>query len=146
MCLQAGYANAAYCCGYVDREGLDEHIDFDAPPEPLTYHGHCPQTATKRDHHAVGVLWRAGYEVDALDSGCCGMADSFGDEKEYYSMSKAIAGLLSEQVAASEGSQVVAPGAPCRSQLAEMDDTGQFDGETPPHPVELLAAALPEPT
>ena len=40
----------------------------------LAYHGHCHQKATKKDHHAVGVLRRAGYDVDPLDSGCCGMA------------------------------------------------------------------------
>jgi Fe-S oxidoreductase len=137
-------ANTYAVCEYVDREGLDEYVDFDAPSESLTYHGHCHQQATKRDHHAVGVLRRAGYAVDALDSGCCGMAGSFGYEAEHYSMSKAIAATLAEQIRASEGSQVVAPGASCRSQVAETDGCGESDGEAPLHPIEMLAAALPE--
>ncbi|QLH78959.1 FAD-binding protein [Halosimplex rubrum] len=130
-------ANAYGVCEYLDRFRLDGDIDFDAPAESLTYHGHCHQKATKKDHHAVGVLRRAGYEVDALDSGCCGMAGSFGYEAEHYSMSKAIGSILYDQVADSDGDQVVAPGASCRSQLDDRDGE-----ESPPHPVERLSDAL----
>jgi FAD/FMN-containing dehydrogenase/Fe-S oxidoreductase len=134
-------ANTYGACEYLDRHRLIEGVQFDAPAAALTYHGHCHQKATNRDHHAVGVLRRAGYDVDALDSGCCGMAGSFGYEAEHYSMSKAIASILTDQVADSGGERVVAPGASCRSQLAEEDVT---DRTAPPHPVEALADALPE--
>jgi Fe-S oxidoreductase len=67
------------------------------------------------------------------------MAGSFGYEAEHYSMSKAIAAILYDQVDESEGETVVAPGASCRSQLEAHDGV---DGGTPPHPVEKLAAAL----
>ncbi|MFC7142534.1 FAD-binding and (Fe-S)-binding domain-containing protein [Halosimplex aquaticum] len=136
-------ANAYGACEYVDRNRLDDVIEFDAPAETLTYHGHCHQKATKKDHHAVGILRRAGYEVDALDSGCCGMAGSFGYEAEHYSMSKAIGEILFEQVDDSPGETVVAPGASCRSQLGDRDD--RESGERPPHPVERLADALATP-
>ncbi|PSP32158.1 FAD-binding oxidoreductase [Halobacteriales archaeon QH_10_67_22] len=126
-------------CEYLDRFRLDERVAFDAPGESLTYHGHCHQKATKRDHHAVGVLRRAGYAVDALDSGCCGMAGSFGYEAEHYSMSQAIADILFDQIDESDGEQVVAPGASCRSQVGDRTDA------TPPHPVERLDDALAEP-
>ncbi|HET7324764.1 MAG TPA: FAD-linked oxidase C-terminal domain-containing protein, partial [Halococcus sp.] len=118
---------------YIDRFRLDEEIEFAAPEKSLTYHGHCHQKSTKKDHHAVGVLRRAGYSVDALDSGCCGMAGSFGYEAEHLSMSRAIAGVLYDQVQASDGEQVVAPGASCRSQL------GEHEGAEPPHPIEKVA-------
>jgi FAD/FMN-containing dehydrogenase/Fe-S oxidoreductase len=121
---------------YIDRFRLDENLDFGEPGESLTYHGHCHQKATKKDHHAVGVLRRAEYTVDALDSGCCGMAGSFGYEAEHLSMSRAIADVLYGQVEESDGEQVVAPGASCRSQLDEHED------EAPPHPVEKVADAL----
>ena len=124
-------------CEYVDRFGLDERIDWQTGTESLTYHGHCHQKAVSRDHHAVGVLRRAGYEVDPLDSGCCGMAGSFGYEAEHYSMSQAIGRVLFEQVADSSGDSVVAPGASCRTQLG--DRRGH---ESPSHPVERLAAAI----
>jgi FAD/FMN-containing dehydrogenase/Fe-S oxidoreductase len=132
--------NAYEVCEYLDRHRLDEHIEFEAPGETLTYHGHCHQTAIKRDHHAVGVLRRAGYAVDALDSGCCGMAGSFGYEAEHYSMSQAIASILADQIAESPGDRVVAPGASCRSQLG--DGIVEEEGG-PPHPIEPLAEALP---
>ncbi|WP_123537497.1 FAD-binding and (Fe-S)-binding domain-containing protein [Halosimplex salinum] len=135
-------ADSAYgVCEYLDTFRMDDVVDFDAPDESLTYHGHCHQKATKKDHHAVGVLRRAGYEVDALDSGCCGMAGSFGYEAEHYSMSRAIGRILFDQVDDSPGESVVAPGASCRSQLADRDGA-----ETdPPHPIEQLADALAAP-
>ncbi|WP_227376194.1 FAD-binding and (Fe-S)-binding domain-containing protein [Haladaptatus halobius] len=126
-------ANTYGVCEYLDT------FDFDLPFDgsgSLTYHGHCHQKATKKDHHAVGVLRRAGYEVDALDSGCCGMAGSFGYEAEHYSMSRAIGSILFDQVDASDRDTVVAPGASCRTQL------GDWQGEEPPHPIEKVADAL----
>ncbi len=131
-------ANAYGVCEYLDTFRLDQGADWDAPGETLTYHGHCHQKATKKDHHAVGVLRRAGYDVDPLDSGCCGMAGSFGYEAEHFSMSKAIGSILFDQIGESRGNTVVAPGASCRTQL---DDWDESDGE-PPHPVEKLDAAL----
>ncbi|MFC6942155.1 FAD-binding and (Fe-S)-binding domain-containing protein [Salinirubellus sp. GCM10025818] len=126
-------------CEYLDRHGLDAEVEWSSSLESLTYHGHCHQKATKKDHHAVGVLRRAGYEVDPLDSTCCGMAGSFGYEAEHYSMSKAVASLLYDQVDESPGDVVVAPGASCRTQLGDRDGRS----EKPPHPVEKLAEALP---
>ncbi|MFB6224281.1 MAG: FAD-binding and (Fe-S)-binding domain-containing protein [Haloarcula sp.] len=131
-------ANAYGVCEYLDTFRLDERADWDAPVETLTYHGHCHQKATKKDHHAVGVLRRAGYDVDPLDSGCCGMAGSFGYEAEHFSMSKAIGSILFDQISGSRGETVVAPGASCRTQLEDWDER---DG-APPHPVEKLDAAL----
>ena len=131
-------ANAYGVCEYLNTFRLDEGADWDTAGETLTYHGHCHQKATKKDHHAVGVLRRAGYDVDPLDSGCCGMAGSFGYEAEHFSMSKAIGSILFDQIGESRGDTVVAPGASCRTQL---DDWDESDGE-PPHPVEKLDAAL----
>ncbi|WP_049947396.1 FAD-linked oxidase C-terminal domain-containing protein [Candidatus Halobonum tyrrellensis] len=134
---------------YVDTFRLDDRVEFAAPGSgtpsdegrgalgSLTYHGHCHQKATKKDHHAVGVLRRAGYAVDPLDSTCCGMAGSFGYEAEHYSMSKAVASILYDQVDDSDGEEVVAPGASCRGQLEDREGADE-----PAHPVEKLAAAL----
>jgi Fe-S oxidoreductase len=132
-------ANSYGIFEYLDTHQLDENIDFGDPDESLAYHGHCQQKATRKDHFAVGVLRRAGYDVDALDSGCCGMAGSFGYEAEHLSMSRAIADILYGQVDDSPADQVVAPGASCRSQLADHETQ---QGEEPPHPIEKVAAAL----
>ncbi|MFP8889431.1 FAD-binding and (Fe-S)-binding domain-containing protein [Natrialbaceae archaeon A-CW2] len=135
----AAVSNGAFgVLEYLDRTGLDRSLEFevDATAQSLTYHGHCNQKAQGTDHHAVGVLRRAGYAVDPLDSTCCGMAGSFGYEAEHYDLSMAIGSLLGDQVEASSGEQVTAPGTSCRSQLSQVLET-----ERPPHPVELLERA-----
>ncbi|WP_323675610.1 FAD-linked oxidase C-terminal domain-containing protein [Halorubellus sp. PRR65] len=127
-------------CEYLDAFSLDDRVEWRERGEHVAYHGHCHQQATKKDHHAVGVLRRAGYRVDALDSGCCGMAGSFGYEREHEAMSSAIADILYEQVDASDADTVVAPGASCRTQLAAREDADAY----PPTPIEALAVALPD--
>ncbi|MFB6234908.1 MAG: FAD-binding and (Fe-S)-binding domain-containing protein [Halopenitus sp.] len=122
---------------YLDVLRLDDELPLSAPDEQLTYHGHCHQKATAKDHHAVGVLRRAGYGVDPLDSTCCGMAGSFGYEAEHLSMSEAIGQQLYDQVDDSAGDVVVAPGASCRSQLEHREGASE-----PPHPMEKVAEAL----
>jgi FAD/FMN-containing dehydrogenase/Fe-S oxidoreductase len=130
-------ASAYGICEYLDTHRVDERLTFDAPAETLTYHGHCNQKATNKDHHTAAVLSRAGYVVDHLDSSCCGMAGSFGYEAEHYDLSKAIGSILVEQVEESPGEVVVAPGASCRTQLGDFDGAGR-----PPHPIEKVRDAL----
>ncbi|MFC6799593.1 FAD-binding and (Fe-S)-binding domain-containing protein [Haladaptatus sp. DYSN1] len=122
---------------YIDVHRIDEKVAFEESTDALTYHGHCNQKATKKDHHAVGVLRRAGYAVDPLDSGCCGMAGSFGYEAEHYDLSQAIGRILFQQVEESTGDIVTAPGASCRSQLGDRPSA-----KTPPHPIELVRQSL----
>ena len=135
-------SNTYGVCEYLDTFELDHEIEFafdpNAPSETLTYHGHCHQKATRKDHHAVGVLRRAGYEVDPLDSGCCGMAGSFGYEAEHGSMSDAIASILFDMIDVSDGDRVVAPGASCRTQLEGKPDLAG----APPTPIEVVAEAI----
>ncbi|QZP37896.1 FAD-binding and (Fe-S)-binding domain-containing protein [Halobaculum magnesiiphilum] len=128
---------------YVDTARLDEAIEFREAPErgeSIAYHGHCNQKSLNKDHHAVGVLRRAGYDVDPLDTTCCGMAGSFGYEAEHYELSKAIGSLLFDAVDESPAESVTAPGASCRSQLGDREEAD----EQPPHPIEKVAAALAE--
>jgi Fe-S oxidoreductase len=135
--------NAYGLCEYLDRQRLVAELPVDEPetdpsPETLTYHGHCHQKATNRDHHTVAVLRQAGYDVDALDSGCCGMAGSFGYEAEHVSLSLAIGEICFEQVAKSRGERVVAPGTSCRHQLEDRSAAA----DRPLHPAEALAQAI----
>jgi FAD/FMN-containing dehydrogenase/Fe-S oxidoreductase len=126
---------------YLDRFDLSvPSVGDDADPEAIVYHGHCHQTAVGREHHAPAVLERAGYDVDALDSGCCGMAGSFGYEAEHVSMSEAIGEILFEQVADAEAGagecEVVAPGTSCRSQFWDLRERDVS------HPIEVLADGI----
>ncbi|MDY6818472.1 MAG: FAD-linked oxidase C-terminal domain-containing protein [Halobacteriales archaeon] len=125
-------ANTYGIMEYLDLQDIAIDVDPTAVDASLVYHGHCHQKATKKAGHAATVLRDVGYDVTTLDSGCCGMAGSFGYEAEHYSMSKAIARILYDQVDAADGT-VIAPGASCRSQLRDHVDT------KPPHPVEKLA-------
>ncbi len=125
-------------CEYLDAHRLVEGLDLDGTDESLTYHGHCHQHAEGKDHHAVAVLRRAGYAVDPLDSGCCGMAGSFGYESEHYDLSKSIGQRVFEKIDDSDGETVVAPGGSCRSQIGDRDERA----ENPPHPIEKVGAVL----
>jgi FAD/FMN-containing dehydrogenase/Fe-S oxidoreductase len=135
--VEAVAANTYGVMEYIERFDLAGELPTAAPDELLTYHGHCHQKATKKDGHAAAVLEAVGYEVDALDSGCCGMAGSFGYEAEHYSLSRKIGDVLLDQIAGSDGDTVVASGASCRSQIADSDGH-----EAPPHPIEKVSEAL----
>ncbi|RBI58413.1 FAD-binding oxidoreductase, partial [halophilic archaeon] len=130
-------ANAYGVMEYLDAFDLTDDLALGSPDERLTYHGHCHQKATKKEGHAANVLRAAGYDVDELDSGCCGMAGSFGYEAEHYSLSRAIAGILFDQIDASDGEEVVAPGASCRTQIGDRER-----GEEPDHPIEKVAELM----
>ena len=146
--LERLVSNAYGVCEYLDTHHLDERlpVDHEDARERVTYHGHCHEKARGADHHAVGLLRRAGYAVDPVDSGCCGMAGSFGYEAEHYDLSRAIGDLLREQLEASaaevetangDETTVVAPGTSCRTQI------GDFEAyDRPPHPIELLDTAV----
>ncbi len=87
----------------------------------------------------MGVLnFPVHYTARALDSGCCGMAGSFGYEAEHYPLSMRIGELVLFPAVrgASPGTLVVAPGTSCRHQI--LDGTGVRAR----HPVEVLDAAL----
>ncbi len=127
-------ANTFGVCEYLDVYHRDAAVSFDAR-DTVSYHGHCQAKALNEAGHAAAVLTRAGYDVDVVDSGCCGMAGAFGYEAEHYDLSMAIGRILDDQLRESGGT-IVASGASCRSQLAELR------GDHPAHPVEKLAEAL----
>ena len=110
-----------------------------ATSERLLFHGHCHQKALVGAEPAMDVLrsvWSG--EVEEIQSGCCGMAGSFGFEKEHYETSIKIGeqGLF-EQIRSAEGDfQVVSEGVSCRQQI--RDGTGV----RPRHLVEVLADAI----
>ncbi len=102
-------------------------------------HGHCHQKAIVGMGPTMDALRAAGYEPELIDSACCGMAGTFGFEKEHYETSKAMGSLkLFPAVDAPErsGWPVVVSGVSCRQQI------GHFTSKTPCHWAERLADAL----
>ncbi|HSH60118.1 MAG TPA: hypothetical protein VK988_10840 [Acidimicrobiales bacterium] len=67
------------------------------------------------------VLQRLGLDAEILDSGCCGMAGSFGFEAEHYQLSQKVGErvLLPAVRAASEHTLVIADGFSCREQITQ---------------------------
>jgi Fe-S oxidoreductase len=82
-----------------------------------------------------------GAEVIDLDAGCCGMAGSFGYEKEHYEVSRLVGEqrLFPALRQADPETVIVAPGFSCRRQIEH------FTGRKALHPAELLAQLLREP-
>ncbi len=85
-------------------------------------HGHCHQKALDAMGAARETLALVpGLEVRLIDSSCCGMAGSFGFEKEHYdvSMRMAEADLLPAVRAAGSGALIAADGTSCRHQILD---------------------------
>lgn len=100
-------------------------------------HGHCHAKALIGDEPTVTALEAAGYEVQVLETGCCGMAGSFGYEKEHYEVSQDIGELtLFPALRREEEPIVCAPGFSCRHQIK---DGVKLQAE---HPARLIAKAL----
>jgi FAD/FMN-containing dehydrogenase/Fe-S oxidoreductase len=120
-----------------ERErGLD--LRFDARGRKALLHGHCHQKALVGTAPTVAALRWAGFEVTEVDSGCCGMAGSFGFEREHYDVSVALGNrrLAPAVKAAPAGTEVVAPGISCRQQIQHLT------GRLARHPAEVLLEAL----
>jgi Fe-S oxidoreductase len=118
--------------------GLDIAWRNGAPPRRALLHGHCHQKAIVGTAPTVQALRWAGFDVAEVDSGCCGMAGSFGFEKEHYDVSVAAGNrrLAPAVKAAPADTEVVAPGISCRQQIQ------QLAGRRAKHPAEVLRDSL----
>lgn len=105
----------------------------------IKLHGHCQQKALSTLTHTKKILTRMGnHQVHIIPSGCCGMAGSFGYEKEHYDISMQIGELVLFPAIRKLPDDVIvaAPGTSCRHQI--KDGTGRKSF----HPVEILWNAL----
>ena len=112
---------------------------FSTDEKSIKAHGHCHQKALS----SVVTLKKAlsipqNYKVQMIPSGCCGMAGSFGYEKEHYEVSMKIGELVLFPTVrkADESTIIAAPGTSCRHQI--HDGTGK----NARHPAEILFEAL----
>ncbi|NBB18238.1 FAD-binding protein [Runella sp. CRIBMP] len=112
---------------------------FTADSKKIKLHGHCQQKAIASMVPTKKMLsLPKNYEVTLIPSGCCGMAGSFGYEKEHYDLSMKIGELVLFPTVRSQPEEVIiaAPGTSCRHQI--HDGTGR----TALHPVEVLWEAV----
>ena len=112
---------------------------FTKEKKQIKIHNHCHQKALSNQKVTFDVLnLPENYEVTIISSGCCGMAGSFGYEKEHYEISMQIGELkLFPAVRKSKGGTIIsANGTSCRHQI--MDGTKRMAL----HPVSILRQAL----
>jgi len=129
-------AQAALVDAHLVQAGVA--LPLTASPQAILLHGHCHQKALVGAQDTVAALKMVpGAQVQLVDSGCCGMAGSFG--YEHYDTSMAIGErVLFNAVRAAPDAQIIAPGFSCRHQIEHGT------GRTAQHPVELIAECLGE--
>ena len=115
--------NAVLLEEFFQNEGIAPQ--YSESPEHLLLHGHCHLKALVGTEPLVSFLRGMGSSVEVVDSGCCGMAGSFGYEKEHFDISLQMAErrLLPAVRASEDATLVVAPGTSCRHQI--KDGTGR---------------------
>ena len=112
---------------------------FTTKTKTIFYHGHCHQKALSSNTYAETILsMPSNFKVQIIDSGCCGMAGSFGYEKEHYELSQQIGeDRLFPSLRGLDSSAIVsASGTSCRHQIKDGVN------KTALHPIEVLYNAL----
>jgi Fe-S oxidoreductase len=101
---------------FLDRKAFRAEV-----PPRIFVHGHCHQKALWGNGAEIALLQACGAEVIAPDTGCCGMAGSFGYRPEFYETSRRIAGLaLLPALEAAPQAAVLASGFSCREQIEAL--------------------------
>lgn len=117
-----------------DRDGLFAAASWNPPVASVLYHGHCHQKSIEGTAWASSALARAAESIEVVDSGCCGMAGSFGYEVEHVGTSVAMAErrLAPAIRATRDDTVIVASGSSCRSQIRDVTGRRAY------HPAEVF--------
>jgi len=131
------FISREFRAGRIKRESFtDKNLD-------ILLHAHCQQKAVSSSVCSMEMLSiPTNYKVTEIPSGCCGMAGSFGYEKEHFELSNKIGELVLFPGIRNSGSevQIAAPGTSCRHHI--KDGTGR----TAKPPVVILYEALKKQT
>ena len=131
------YMLEEFLVGLAHEDRLD--LDFTHTSRSILVHGHCQQKALVGIGPTLEVLnMPPNFEAAEIDSGCCGLAGSFGYEKEHYDISMKIGEerLFTAIQTADPEVEIVAVGTSCRHQIAHGTDRKAR------HWVEVLVEAL----
>jgi Fe-S oxidoreductase len=120
-------------------KGNIDAAQFTQEKRTIQLHGHCQQKSVASMDASLQILAApANYQVSLIPSGCCGMAGSFGYEKEHFELSQQISELVLLPTIRKQAADVLiaATGTSCRHQIK--------DGvaRKAQHPVEILYEAL----
>ncbi|MGV6830007.1 MAG: FAD-binding and (Fe-S)-binding domain-containing protein [bacterium] len=122
----------------IDKGVLTNDV-FNDEENQIQFHGHCHQKALSTTSHSLKILnFPKNYNASEIASGCCGMAGSFGYEKEHYELSMQIGEQsLFPSIRNSEKNVIIAAnGTSCRHQIQDGTHKQTL------HPVEILFNAL----
>lgn len=121
-----------------DRRLPGELFQKHEAADRLLYHAHCHQKALVGSGDATRLMRMAfGERASEINSGCCGMAGSFGHEKEHYDVARAIGEQrLFPAIRSEPQAQVAIAGFSCREQIRHHTNA------RPRHLIEFLAGAL----
>jgi len=123
-------------------EFLQRHApEWDAPKldRRALVHGHCHHEATMGMSAEEELFERLGLDFELLDTGCCGLAGSFGFEREHDEISREIAEqarLLPAVRGAGEETILIADGFSCKTQIEELSERRAL------HTAQVIAMAL----
>ncbi|WP_299060801.1 FAD-binding and (Fe-S)-binding domain-containing protein [uncultured Polaribacter sp.] len=122
----------------LENKNFDINL-FTKETKVLKIHGHCHQKALSGTHASFQILnIPKNYNVTIINSGCCGMAGSFGYEKEHYNISMQVGEdtLFPKIRNTPKETEIVAAGTSCRHQI--------YDGtkRIAKHPITILKEAL----
>ena len=121
------------------KEGKISERDFTEEPKKVLVHVHCHQTSLSNAEEVYHLLsLPKNYSVQKAPEGCCGMAGSFGYEKEHFDLSMQIGnqGLLPAVRKSDEETVILATGTSCRHQILDATSRSAY------HTVEILFDAL----
>ena len=127
-----------FVAGLLGADEIDRKL-FTSDTRSIRLHGHCHQKALSSLKSTINMLQLpSNYRVRIINSGCCGMAGSFGYERDNYQISMDIGELVLFPTLRKEAAETIiaAGGTSCRQQI--------FDGigRIALHPVEILRAAM----
>jgi Fe-S oxidoreductase len=127
---------------FIIQEWESKKIDcrlFTDQAKKILFHAHCYQKALSDKTNSVKMMEiPKNYTVTLIEDGCCGMAGSFGFEKEHFDLSQKIGSLkLFPAIKHKNPDEIItACGTSCRHQI--KDGTGEISY----HPIEILFDAL----
>ncbi|HEY3932735.1 MAG TPA: FAD-linked oxidase C-terminal domain-containing protein [Verrucomicrobiae bacterium] len=123
-------------------EFLVEHSQFEFPKlnRKALVHGHCHDKAVMKMKCEAELYKNIGLEFEVLDSGCCGMAGSFGFESEHFEISEKVGEriLLPRVRETPQENFVIAEGFSCREQIEQLANRRAL------HTAEVLLKVLHE--
>jgi FAD/FMN-containing dehydrogenase/Fe-S oxidoreductase len=120
-------------------KGAIHSNQFHTEAKNIALHGHCYQKVLSSQDSIKNILsLPINYNVAVIPSGCCGMAGSFGYEKEHYEVSQQVGELVLFPAVRklSPNHIIAAAGTSCRHQIKDGTQVHAL------HPVEILYDAL----